>query len=254
MLMDNSTANKLNAINQEFYQNFSDSFNRTRNRIQPGVARIIKEIPLVGNWLDVGCGNGALALKWIGQDRKGVYHGVDFSDDLIKHARASIVGITKNPDMMVGFSVADLTDEKWTALLPLKMWDGVMMFAALHHIAGYDQRLALLKAIRQLLVPGNLFYLSVWQLRNSPRLMRREQPWSLVGVNLSDLEEGDILMDWRAKASGEPEKAGLRYIHLFSDDELLGLAEKSGFVVEYTFHSDGHEKNLGLYQCWQAVI
>ena len=51
---------KLLAINQEFYQSFGEAFAETRRRIQPGVKRVLAELIHDGDWLDLGCGSGAL--------------------------------------------------------------------------------------------------------------------------------------------------------------------------------------------------
>ena len=80
---------QLNRINQQFYQNFADSFSQTRHRIQTGVDRILKLAPQDARILDVGCGNGNLAFQWAKRGFKGVYCGVDFSEGLISAARPS---------------------------------------------------------------------------------------------------------------------------------------------------------------------
>jgi len=54
---------KLRHLNQEFYQRFSNSFSATRQRVQPGVDRILEEVPQSAQWLDIGCGNGNLAAN-----------------------------------------------------------------------------------------------------------------------------------------------------------------------------------------------
>ena len=79
--MQPETIAKLHHINQEFYQTFAHSFASTRRRIQPGIRKVLQEIPTHGNWLDIGCGSGALAVEWIRQQRTGLYHGVDFSPE-----------------------------------------------------------------------------------------------------------------------------------------------------------------------------
>ena len=248
--MDQAIINQLNEINKEFYQTFAGSFSRTRLRVQPGVMRIMQRIPTHGNWLDVGCGNGNLALEWIRQGRTGIYYGMDASSALVEHARSRLSGISLDSGLHIGFLEADVLTENWSALLPQIGWDGVMMFAVLHHIPGFNQRLKLLKAIRDLLRPDYPVYMSVWQLQNSPRLMSRVLPWSKVNIEQTYLEDGDVLMDWRAKDLGEPEGEGLRYVHIFNEKELADLASASGFQVEESTFSDGHEGNLGLYQCW----
>jgi hypothetical protein len=81
--------------------------------------------------------------------------------------------------------------------------------------------------------------------------MSRVQPWSLVGIMEDDLEPGDTLLDWRHTVAGQESGSGLRYVHLFNEDELIMLAAESGFKVTGQFRSDGAGEKLGLYQVWQ---
>lgn len=251
--MDQAIINRLNEINKEFYQTFAGSFSRTRSRVQPGVIRIMQKIPKHGNWLDLGCGNGNLALEWINQGRTGIYYGMDASSALVEHAQSRLSSISLDSGLNIGFHVADVLTENWSASLPQIGWDGVMMFAVLHHIPGFNQRFKVMKVLREMLGPGHPVYMSVWQLQNSPRLMSRVLPWSKVNIEQTCLEDGDVLMDWRAKDLGEPEGKGLRYVHIFNEKELADLASASGFQVEESTYSDGHEGNLGLYQCWRVI-
>ena len=124
------------------------------------------------------------------------------------------------------------------------------MFAVLHHVPGKGQRLNLVREICSLLDKGTRLYLSVWQVQKSPRLVSRLVPWSEVGIDGSQVDEGDVLMDWRAEAGGKPGEKGIRYVHIFTEGELSDLAGVGGFTVKECFYSDGREGNLGLYQVW----
>ncbi|HBY08767.1 MAG TPA: hypothetical protein DEH22_13665, partial [Chloroflexi bacterium] len=59
--MDNKIAAKLLQLNAEFYQTFAVQFSDTRQRLQPGVLRILDRISSEARILDLGCGNGELA-------------------------------------------------------------------------------------------------------------------------------------------------------------------------------------------------
>ena len=248
--MKPETIAKLHRINQEFYQTFSRSFASTRRRIQPGIRKILQEIPGQGNWLDIGCGSGALAAEWMRQVRRGLYYGIDFSPNLIAEAKKEILKAQKSENLDVNFSTADLISEDWHASFEKINWDGVLCFAVLHHIPGEEQRQKLCASIAGLLGEDKKLYLSVWQVKNSPRLMQRIQPWELVGIDKDEPDAGDVLVDWRAENKTEPFLKGLRYVHVFSESELSSLAESSGFEVVDCFYSDGKEGNLGLYQTW----
>jgi hypothetical protein len=132
-------------------------------------------------------------------------------------------------------------------------YDGILCFAAMHHIPAYEKRLQLVRQVRELLTDGGLFIHSNWQFQHSPRLMARVQSWSKVGLRDEDLEEGDSLLDWRYALPGQSEQVGYRYVHCFSEDEFGRLAREGGFEIKDKFESDGEGGRLGLYFVWQAV-
>ncbi len=148
--MKPETIAQLHRINQEFYQTFSNSFAATRRRVQPGIRRVIEEIPKQGNWLDIGCGSGALAAEWLRQGRSGLYCGIDFSPNLIAEAEKEMSKIPQNKALEVQFITADLIDESWQIPFEKTVWDGALCFAVLHHIPGEDQRKRLLRVNCQL--------------------------------------------------------------------------------------------------------
>jgi SAM-dependent methyltransferase len=131
--------------------------------------------------------------------------------------------------------------------------DGALAFAVLHHLPGMELRRRVLLQVHDLLVPGGWFIHSEWQFQHSPRLMARRLPWTRLGLQVGDLEEGDTLLDWRHASCGQAEQVGLRYVHLFSRAELQELAALSGFRIAEEFESDGKGGNLGLYQVWRSV-
>lgn len=240
-------------INYQFYQTFGEAFAATRRRVQPGIRRVLGNIPLDGYWLDLGCGSGALAQLWVKQMRRGAYHGVDFSAVLLQEARELLDGEKIPVGLDIQFIEADLLSQKWQALLPQRAYGGVLCFAAMHHIPGYETRLQLVRQVRQLLGVGGTFIHSNWQFQNSPRLMARVQDWSRIGLKTDKLEEGDTLLDWRYALPGQREQVGYRYVHQFTGDEFERLANEGGFKIKECFESDGEGGRLGLYQIWVAA-
>lgn len=231
-------AQQLIALNRRFYQSFADSFAETRQRLQPGVVRMLAEIPATASILDLGCGNGVQARELGQRGHKGDYLGLDFSAGLLAAARVDAPEFAK-------FDQADLTAAGWERELPEKKFDIVMAFATLHHIPDKDLRLQILKNIRNLLTPGGRFMHSNWQPLNSERLKTRIQPWEKIGLSADDVDEGDLLMDWRRDGQG------LRYVHQYGEEELAELAREAGFKVVETFLSDGEGGKLGLYGVWE---
>jgi len=250
--MKTDVIQRLIQINTVFYQNFGPAFAATRRRIQPGIRRVLEEIPKHGRWLDLGCGSGALALEWAGQGRTGVYTGLDFSASLLEEARQGLLGVA-HPGLEINFLPANLGDPNWPAGLSGQTFDGVLAFASLHHIPGDELRLSILRQTRALLPAGGLFFHSEWQFQNSPRLLARVLPWQAAGLDPAELDEGDTLLDWRFALPGQAERVGRRYVHRFERAELARLAFESGFEIVDEFDSDGEGGRLGLYQLWRAA-
>jgi tRNA (uracil-5-)-methyltransferase TRM9 len=235
-----TTLSRLLDLNRQFYQTFGLVFSATRQRLQPGVLHILKQISHAGSLLDLGCGNGELARQLARQGYAGMYTGLDFSPALLGQAAAE-------HSVNFHFLQADLSTPSWNATLTGSQYDIVLAFAVLHHLPGIDLRLQVLHKVRSLLAPGGHFIHSEWQFRNSPRLTSRIQPWEAIGLSQIDVDPGDTLLDWRQGGKG------LRYAHHFSEAELGELAGMTGFEVVETFLSDGENHRLGLYQVWQVM-
>lgn len=249
--MQFEVSQKLIDLNRQFYQTFGKAFAATRQRIQPGIARLLEMLPKGGDWLDLGCGSGAVAAAWAkSPEREGRYTGLDFSPVLLEEAR-NVMEQAVGRKLQVDFIQADITAAQWSQAVQGKKFDLILAFAVLHHIPGMDLQQRLLKEVYTLLNPGGLFIHSVWQFQHSPRLMARRQPWNAIGLHQDQVDKGDHLLDWRYALPGQQEQVGLRYVHLFDRQELEILTEKSGFAIQDTFESDGRGGRLGLYQIWQ---
>ena len=236
--MNFATSQYLIQLNHEFYNRFGDSFSATRQRLQPGVNKILETIHEDDSVLDLGCGNGHFLHELIRRGHKAALLGVDFSLPLLRNAESTLG---------VEFREVDLT--KLSAfsdqLLAVNgQWSVVTMFATMHHIPSTEIRLDILRTVKKLLKPGGRFILSNWQFLNSEKLKARIQPWSRVGLSDEDVDDGDYLLDWRS--GGE----GLRYAHQFSAEELLGLCKQAEMSLSESFLSDGENSRLGLYQVW----
>jgi tRNA (uracil-5-)-methyltransferase TRM9 len=251
--MNSVTAECLLTINKEFYSRFGDQFSATRQRLQPGVKKILETIQVNVSVLDLGCGNGHFLRELVRRGHKAPLLGVDFSLPLLRDAREA-------PSLGLEFREVDLRQlsaNSDTLASPVAVlgdgseikggWDVITMFATLHHIPSTEMRFDILKTVRKLLKEDGKFILSNWQFINSAKLRSRIQPWDKVGINESDLEEGDYLLDWRS--GGE----GLRYVHHFTSEKLLELADQVRMRVIDSFISDGDGGNLGLYQVWSPI-
>ncbi len=248
--MKAAIAQQLIELNREFYQKLARPFSASRGRLQPGVQRVLEKISPEANILDLGCGNGGVARELSRRSHAGRYVGLDFSEELLQVAHSRGKGLDAT------FLQADLNSPNWNKQLPISNFDFIFAFAVLHHIPSRELRLQLLRQVSVVLKEAGgsetrpygsgKFIHSNWQFLNSPRLRARIQPWAGVGLTAADVDEGDYLLDWRSGGSG------LRYVHQFSEAELVGLAVDSDFFVDETFLSDGKSGDLSLYSVWQG--
>jgi tRNA (uracil-5-)-methyltransferase TRM9 len=246
--VNTNTVNSLIQLNDQFYQTFAVQFSATRQRLQPGVHKILSEgfrseptpIRENANILELGCGNGELS-RTLSRREPGVrYTGLDFNAGLLEIARQSLPA-----DWQANFYRANLASPEWARGLHHRPYDVVLAFAVLHHLPGAELRRQVLLNVRDLITSEGVFIHSEWQFLNSPRLRKRIQPWEQAGLRAEDVDPGDYLLDWRQGGYG------LRYVHHFSEAELEELAGDTGFQVIETFYSDGEGGNLGLYQLWK---
>lgn len=253
--MDSRTASELLEINRRFYNDFGKAFAATRRRIQPGVSRALEMLPInqPSDWLDLGCGSGALGSIWAAQKRCGSYTGMDFSRPLLEEAERYTAGLSDG-NLQINYCQGDLMDPEWAEAFSGKDFDGVLAFASLHHIPGQENHRRIFRNIWDLLKPRGRFIFSVWQFQNSPKLMQRIQPWDRAGLKTDLLEEGDTLLDWRYALPENEEKHGLRYVHLFQEKDLAALAADCGFRLKEQFYSDGAEGNLALYMVLEKEV
>ncbi len=249
--MNTDIVEQLLALNRQFYQTFALQFSATRLRLQPGVKRLLADFPIDACILDLGCGNGELALALEHSHFGGQYVGCDVSPGLLSVAKSHVSEGSILPSQKYQFYLADLASPDWQTVIPNLPYNRALSFAVLHHFPGNDLRLQFLSHLHTLLVrhndPQSFFIHSVWQFLNSPRLRLRIQPWSRIGLSDEEVDPGDFLLDWRSGGQG------LRYVHHFSEAELQELAKAAGFSIRQTFYSDGEGGNLGLYQVWEAM-
>jgi tRNA (uracil-5-)-methyltransferase TRM9 len=247
--MQPDTSHRLIELNRQFYQTFAQPFSITRQRLQPGVRRILDQIPVDANVVDLGCGNGELWRALLSRGFLGRYVGLDFSDGLLQAARERLapVATLQQPT----FLQADLADPGWVNKIsntPITVAATVATaFAVLHHLPGIERRAQFLQQVRSLLAPDGRLFLSNWQYLNSERLRARIQPWATIGLDDEQVDPGDNLLDWRRGGYG------LRYVHHFTETELVDLARASGFRILEAFYSDGEGGRLSLYQVWEPL-
>lgn len=226
---------QLIAINREFYTTFASAFSETRSSAQTRLDRIVAYIGDAGKMLDIGCGNGRLAERLEREGKKLAYFGVDASPNLIA------IASTRKRDLhnvAAEFSVGDITQPNWHTQFERASFDIAVALAVLHHVPSFALRVAVLRDIHALLKPDSRLILSNWAFDRNERQRRRIVSWQSVGLDARELEEGDALLVW--KRGG----AGYRYCHLITKEEMVRLAEASGFEIVKQFYADAE---LNLY-------
>ncbi|MFZ3069918.1 MAG: class I SAM-dependent methyltransferase [Anaerolineaceae bacterium] len=247
--MDKATQQALIALNLEFYDSCAQSFSATRQKVQPGVRKLLERILSDATLLDLGCGNGNFARKLAAQGFTGHYLGLDGSAAFIQEAQALLSSVSSRA--VFTFHQADLTTPDWASGLSSASFDVITAFAVLHHLPGEDLPRQIFQQAWDLLKPTGHFFLSVWQVQNSPRLCSHSLPWSSIEIDSHELSANDLLMDWRGDAANS--HTAMRYVHLFSPLELQNLGTSSGLVMEDEFFSDGKQGDLALYEGWSKA-
>ena len=190
--MNQATAQQLVELNRKFYADFGGQFSATRQRIQPGVRKILSRLDGSEQMLDLGCGNGELARTLAQTGFHGTYLGLDFSLPLLTDAESQPAGFPAT------FRVVDLTAENWDEKAgKTDVFALITAFAVLHHIPGLEMRRNILQKVHRLLKPGGKFIHSNWQFLNSEKLKARIQPWEAAHLSAAEVDEGDYLLDWR---------------------------------------------------------
>lgn len=235
--MQDKVIKRLNDLNRSFYEHFASSFAGSRGASEPGLARVLAAIA-PGSWvLDLGCAQGRFAQLLPSTCR---YTGVDFSPALAALAETQTFPVSAH------FVVADLLQADWPAQLAAVpaapvAYDVILARAVLHHIPAYAQRLRVLRQAAALLAHDGRLILANWQFLDAARFRKRLQPWSSIGLEETDVEAGDCLLDWRR------EGLGLRYVHHIDLAETQQLAADAGLTILETYYADGREGNLTLY-------
>lgn len=229
--MDAEVAARLLALNHAFYANLADPFAQTRARPQPGFYRLLDYLPQpCPRLLDVGCGEGRFGRFLLDQDAIAHYVGIDFSDALLRHARAETGGT---------YHVRDLSQPG--SLAGLGHFPAIACLAVLQHIPGRAHRIRLLQEMGHHLETEGRILLSTWQFLDSERQQRKIAPWGAADVAEADVETNDYLLTWRSGGFG------LRYVAFINLDEMEALAGAAGLRLVDHFRADGREGDLNLY-------
>jgi len=246
--MDDSTRQRLNAINRDFYTEHAGTFARTRNHPWPGWERALRagpqEEPL--RVLDVGCGNGRFGHFLAEQaGRRVAYTGVDLSPALLEETREQTTALFE-----VALEHADWVREPPQQALPKGPFGLVVAYGVLHHVPAHAKRKELLEVMGQRLSPGGILVATFWRF-GAPELATRYRhrllsfaadKTSPAFIDPEQLEAGDCLLQW-----GDDPSA-FRYCHYCDDAEIDALVGDLRLARVDSFVADGRSGDLNRYE------
>jgi tRNA (uracil-5-)-methyltransferase TRM9 len=240
--MKDPIVRRIAEINRDFYSNYAEPFSQTRSHLQPGVLRLLQELPADACILDIGCGSAQVTAWLADHATPHRYIGVDASEELLR------IASSRELPFPAEFHFADLLSTAWHQPLKGNTFDRVFLFAVLHHIPGVENRLSIVRTIANLLRPNGQLWMSNWQFLRDPKLAARVIPWPAVGITAGDLEESDYLLDWRQGGMAH------RYVHIIEEGERMMLAQNSGFIERSAFKSDGKSGDGSDYSIWEKAF
>ena len=286
--MDTSIARQLIDLNTRFYRANAASFSATREAPWDGWRRIAVHAaacvdalapgkPL--KVLDLACGNMRLerfladelpgarfefhAVDNCGELAAGlslpagvVYHNVDILGALLDAASDdSRASAPRAPGMLERVETnPSPTIPEWVGMNPsptIPLCALSCCFGFMHHVPGFELRVAVLRELVRRTAPGGIIAVSFWQFMHDERLASKAQEAEraarehglLEPAVLDALEPGDHLLGWQDGTS-------LRYCHHFEEREIDQFIEAlpAGTVRPFeSYSADGRAGNLNRY-------
>lgn len=255
----NRVTQRLEKLNQQFYEHYAKQFDGTRMSAWAGWENIIKDLSrhYPHKVLDLGCGNGRLArvLKRTQMTDADLfiacYQGLDRCSPLLLAAQQHQTHDTLDfPCTWTEWNWGNLRDQIESLPTIKPQWSWITIFGVTHHIFSYERRLALLKTAAGLLEPGGRLSVSFWDFASSPRWAHKTVAWEHLashwGEDLAYLEEGDYFLGW----GGSQEV--LRYCHWVSpkEEERLSTALCTDFKGLTALPTQHDPKGHNRYRCW----
>lgn len=222
----------LEALNEQFYLSYADAFHSTREYGWRGWKALIELLePVSLKVLDIGCGGGRLAdfleRIWLKEHGKMIEHylGLERSPKLLAHAQARSLDIPTTWSLFDWSKHQDSTvngvNEAHTSQTNSNTnagFDWVTLFGVMHHIYGFETRVRMIELCTQVLAPGAVLSISLWNFGAQPRYKKKKLDWASQvkqnsGLATECIEDGDFLLGW----AGETHIP--RYCHWMSPSE-----------------------------------
>ena len=235
--MNDTTIERLNQINRDFYRITAASFDETRSRPRPGWEILISHLSAPLSVLDVGCGNGRFGVFLADQfGTRVTYTGIDNSDALLERAESALA------ETGIDYRL----ENRDVVHHPLETgeYSLVALFGVLHHIPGSDQRRTFMQQLADRVTPGGMFAFAAWRFYDFERFRRRVIPWP----DDLNVEKHDYLLDWQRDVRA------IRYCHFVDDDEHADLTTVTDLTEIITYRADGRTNDMNRYSLLRREI
>jgi 2-polyprenyl-3-methyl-5-hydroxy-6-metoxy-1,4-benzoquinol methylase len=255
--MKKSSVQKLNKLNQTFYNQVAESFDDSREYFWPGWEKLHQPIQLVASHknnqllsvLDVGCGNGRFAQWLDSHSIQANYLGIDSNALLLQAAQQKN---KKLAQVRTNFAQTDIIEkilnkENLAGLTsnPTKKFDLIVCFGVLHHIPGKENRMQLIQMCKDQLTNNGLLAVATWDFSTIPSLMDRSQKLSETTL-IPDPEQNDYLLDWK-RQNHQDQITPQRYCHLISLQETKNWWSGIGLNLMLHYTADGPQNASNRY-------
>ncbi len=177
---------------KQVWNNIAKEWDSFKTTSDPKVSEFVSKSK--GNLLDLGCGSGRNFTK-----SQSIIYGIDFSEEMIKHAQERAKKLQLNVKLEVGDIIK----------LPYKkdFFDNAIAIAVLHCIPQLENRIKVLKELHRVLKPEGKLLIKVWN-RNNKKFKNKGK---------------EKLIKWRDK--------GERYYYFYEEQELLEQLKSAGFKI-----------------------
>ena len=239
--MNSKTVDKIIALNKDFYEAVGQDFSRTRQNPWKGWFELL---PLIRKQfagrnsisvLDIACGNGRFYdfLKNNLPEFNIEYMGLDNNESLLQEARL------KSLSGSVYYNIHNVIKDLDSAP---GAFDLVVAFGITHHIPSNKLRKNWFLELSNKLNPSGLFVFTVWNYMKSNRSSRNIKPVP-AEIDEQELEEGDYFIGWA-------DTDAVRYVHDYSDREILEALNPTGLTLQKNFKADGKNNELNEYRIY----
>jgi tRNA (uracil-5-)-methyltransferase TRM9 len=260
--MNRTLIQKLNQLNQQFYQTTAVAFDQTRQapwagwlQLRLDLAALVKNKPNVRG-LDLGCGNGRWQKFLFAEFPKTSWQltGLDSNSALLAKAAVGQEQVNwQKFDVVQAWLQTNGELNTLTEPALTQTYDLITVFGVLHHLPSLKLRTDWLKYLASKLNPGGLLIYTHWQFdQEAARFEAKTLDPSANGFNPAELEYGDKILNWLSGTNS------LRYCHLVDAAEAKNIGKElrqaqPSLQLHKTFQADGKSGQLNRYYVWQQT-